>query len=560
MSFISQSKRLVSRNFPRLFSTLQGILNISSPDRRAIQRDEARAFRQVQAQLGDNFGGAAETGTGKIVLFFSLSNIHACVLESPVFAAFQKAGFDPLIFANRSTYLRRAYRLFGLNKFAAVEDYQEEPASDRIDALMDQAKNLEDLIAITDLSVQVGKYAASSLLRTVRCGTIDMTNSAEKAVCWKALARSVTAADAAKRIIDRFEPGAIVMSDRGYTPYGEAFDTAILSGIPVFTFCGAYRPGELVIKRYNSENVDRHFLTLSGKTWSRIQKMPWSDAKWRNLEQDFVDTYTKGDWFAEVGTQFNVEIQNRAEVLEMLALDPNKKTAILFAHIFWDATFFYGTDLFRDYEEWFCETLRKAVENDSVNWIIKVHPANTVKDQRDGANVEHGELTAIRRTLGDLPAHIKVLPADTTISTLSLFDVMDYCLTVRGTIGIEAACRGIRVLTAGTGRFDQCGFTTDFESRDDFLTAVGKIASMAPMSIEETELARRYAYGVFKTRSIPLTSVEFDYKRDAKAEMETRIRVENFAELLEGEDVTAIADWISSGDEDCCDWQSDERG
>ena len=558
MSLLSQAKRTVSRIFPRLYDSLQSLLDLTMPERRARQRDEAEAFRQLQEQLGRGFADTAEIGAGRTVLFFSLSNIRACVMESPVIAAFQKAGFDPLVFASRGAYLRRAYRLFGLNNFATIDDYQDVPADDRVNVAMDKAGSLKALLAVTDGSVRVGKYAASSLLRAVRRGTVDLNEAGDRAICRSALSDSIAAADAAKRIFEKYRPEAVVMTDRGYTPYGEVFDLAVSRGAPVFTFNSAYRSGEIALKRFAAENEGRHFLTLSEKTWSRLRGIPWPAAKWHGLEREFVESYTKGDWFAEVGTQFNVEVQERAEVLSALSLDPNKKTVILFAHIFWDATFFYGEDLFHDYEDWFCETLRVAARNDRVNWVVKVHPANLVKDQRDGADGEHGELTAIRRTLGELPAHIKVLPADTTISTLSLFGVMDYCLTVRGTIGIEAACRGIRVLTAGTGRYDGCGFTSDFESSGDFLRAIESIETLEPMSATETDLARRYAYGVFKTRSIPLTSIGFGFKRDIKAEMETSLRVNNRAELMQGKDVTALADWIVSGDEDCCHWQHDE--
>ena len=58
-------------------------------------------------------------------------------------------------------------------------------------------------------------------------------------------------------------------------------------------------------------------------------------------------------------------------------LDPNKKIAVLFSHIFWDGTF-YGEDLFIDYEDWFRETLKVMIKKD-VNWIIKVHQAKCSK-------------------------------------------------------------------------------------------------------------------------------------------------------------------------------------
>ena len=45
--------------------------------------------------------------------------------------------------------------------------------------------------------------------------------------------------------------------------------------------------------------------------------------------------------------------------------------------------FFFGKDIFLDYEEWFKETLKIMIKNKEINWIIKAHPANSVKDYRD---------------------------------------------------------------------------------------------------------------------------------------------------------------------------------
>ncbi|HER26270.1 MAG TPA: hypothetical protein ENI69_04095 [Rhodospirillales bacterium] len=245
------------------------------------------------------------------------------------------------------------------------------------------------------------------------------------------------------------------------------------------------------------------------------------------------------------------------QVRQKLGLDTGKKTVFIFAHIFWDATFFWGTDLFENYETWLCDILRVAARSDHMNWVVKVHPANVVKNKRDGLGSEHGEIEAIHKTLGDIPDHIKILAPESDISTLSLFPLMDYCLTVRGTIGIEAASRGIRVLTAGTGRYDGLGFTTDFDSKETFLETISHLQDLPEMTASETELAQRYAYGVFKVRSIPISSVGFEFRRDSTAQLETWIDVENQEQLMQSKDVALIGDWITSAEEDCCRWDID---
>jgi hypothetical protein len=55
----------------------------------------------------------------------------------------------------------------------------------------------------------------------------------------------------------------------------------------------------------------------------------------------------------------------------------------------------------------------------------------------DGVPMEQIEAQVLKREFGELPAHVSLMPANTEINTYSLFDAIDFGLTVRGTIGME---------------------------------------------------------------------------------------------------------------------------
>jgi hypothetical protein len=272
--------------------------------------------------------------------------------------------------------------------------------------------------------------------------------------------------------------------------------------------------------------------------------MPWTEAERARLRQELHESYATGEWYSEAGTQFSTRIVDGAELRRRLGLDPAKRTAVIFPHILWDGTFFWGTDLFRTYEEWVVEAVRAACQNAHVNWIIKVHPANVVKNARDGVAGEPAELLAISRAVGALPPHVRVLPAETDINTYSLFGVMDYCLTVRGTIGIEAASFGIPVLTAGTGRYDHRGFTIDSASREEYLERLRTIHTIPRLSPAQQELAERFAYGTFLLRVLPLSTVTFRYARDAKATLITEVHARSQADWRQAHDLRAFSAWL----------------
>ncbi|MBI3392624.1 MAG: hypothetical protein HY039_05490 [Nitrospirae bacterium] len=115
------------------------------------------------------------------------------------------------------------------------------------------------------------------------------------------------------------------------------------------------------------------------------------------LHRELSENYRSGEWYSEVGTQFEKRFFAADELCRMLRLDPPKKTAVIFPHIVWDGTFFYGTDLFENYEEWLVETVRAACGNDRVNWLVKIHPANVVKNARDGWSRTPGTVWSARR-------------------------------------------------------------------------------------------------------------------------------------------------------------------
>jgi hypothetical protein len=236
-------------------------------------------------------------------------------------------------------------------------------------------------------------------------------------------------------------------------------------------------------------------------------------------------------------------------VRKRLRLDPAKKTAFIFPHISWDASFGRGQDLFESYEEWFVETVRAACANDKLQWVIKIHPAHvhvfkSFYDQRRPVEEE-----TLRRRIGRLPPHVSLLSAGSDISTFSLFPVMDYCLTVRGTAGLEAACRGIPALTGGTGRYDRKGFTIDSATPQQYLERMSHIQDIPRLSPAQIELAERYAYGLFLLRPLLLSSVTMEFQKEyGYAESRVQINIRTRKDWEQARDLRAFADWITKSD------------
>jgi hypothetical protein len=522
------------------------------PARRRAELEAYREFLQFKREFGSAFGAPLH-GAGqalKRALVVSIGLVDTIKVELALIKGLELAGYAPVVLADRHGWCAKYYEAVGVGRMVFWDEFLEPTDPSDAERVLDRVGSVADLVALEYLGARVGKYAASTALRHLRVGSLDLGCAETRRCLIRHLASAKAYARASQRLVAAVRPQLALSVDPGYTPRGELYDACLAAGIDTVTWNAAHRSNALMLKRYAVGNRDVHPASLSGDSWKQIREESWTDVQQHALREELYQSYVSGDWYSEVGTQFNTRVLHPHEVRGRLDLDQIRKTAVIFPHIFWDGTFFWGTDLFCSYEEWFVETVRAAIANPEVNWVIKIHPAHQVKNARDGFLGECAEVRAIREQIGQLPAHVETIPADSDINTFSLFDVMDYCVTVRGTIGIEAASFGIPVLTAGSGRYDRRGFTIDSDSREEYLARLACLHTVPRLSTAQRELAERYAYGVFVRRPLPLTTVALEFEKDGKASRRTRVNVRSPEELRTARDLRAFSSWVKSGRED----------
>jgi hypothetical protein len=92
------------------------------------------------------------------------------------------------------------------------------------------------------------------------------------------------------------------------------------------------------------------------------------------------------------------------------------------------------------------------------------------------------------------------------------------------------------VILAGQAHYGGKGFTIEAGSPGEYCAILDRVASIAPLSAEQTALARRYAYWYFVQRQIPVRSI--DLKRGHWGDLDLQ-RIDT---LLPGRD--AIMDTV----------------
>ncbi len=480
-------------------------------------------------------------GSNRRALVVGKGTVVGAQIEIGLLKGLELAGFVPVVLGDRS--LEKHYRLAGVSEFLRWEDFANELPLAEAQAIVEPATRVEDLLGLERNGARVGKFALSTTFRSLRVGRLDFSQPGTRRMLALHLAEGLARAAAAPRILDAANVEVALFMGNRYTGQGELMDAALQRGIDVLTWFDAHRSSSLMLKRYHLANRDQHHGSIGDTLWEELRAIPWTDARRRQLRAELYDNYAAGDWYSRGGTQVNKAIVDRDRLRAALNLNPAKKTAVIFPHIAWDATLFWGADLFSNYEDWLVETVRAACRNPHLNWVIKIHPAHVAKSAMERYSGEPAEMAAIREQVGHLPAHVVVIPPETDINTYSLFPIMDYCLTVRGTIGIEAASFGIRVLTAGSGRYDRRGFTVDSASADEYLARLATLHTIGPMPAAERELGERFAYGAFIVRPFILRSLSIDHEKDIEATTRVRINVTSADELRDADDLNRFAAW-----------------
>jgi hypothetical protein len=511
-----------------------------------------RRLRDLRRQYGHVLGQPLNNPNKpqRVALVYS-PGFPEAEIELGLIKALQIANFVPVVIIPYdgpiAPLLAEHYRIAAVDNIHHWREFSVDIDSAVAEATVAPCKSLLDLLEFEYADVRVGRLAVSTVLRSTYRGSLDLQVPADRKLLTNALANGMAAAKAAQNIIHKFQPDLALFVDTTYSPTGELFDACLHNRVEAIQWQQGHKSNALIFKRYTRESWLDHPSSLSPASWQLVRGMEWSDDHSKQLDRELYSAYASGDWYSVVGTQFNTSIVDSAYLHQRFGLDPNKKTVVLFPHILWDATLFWVKCLFRDFEEWLVETVRAACANDTVNWVIKIHPANRRLREEGSLQGESAEVVALNKYIGKLPPHIVMVPPESEVSTYSLFQIMDACLTVCGTVGMEAARLGIPVVNARSAHYDHNGYTVDSNTREEYLEKLSNIQSIPRLSSAQQELAERFAYANFLMRPWQAKSVTLKYLPHKKKFLyEGRVNIKSKEDWYAAEDLKAFAEWVAN--------------
>lgn len=173
----------------------------------------------------------------------------------------------------------------------------------------------------------------------------------------------------------------------------------------------------------------------------------------------------------------NHDINTEKEFYNNYSINKDKKTIIIYAHVFVDAVRYCHHTIFSDYYTWLIETCLYFVRNKDVNILVKPHPSEVlyelgknVKDVIDEFNLKY---------------HSKVILLEKKINVDVIYNVSDIIVTGSGTIGLEAPCIGMKVITAGSTMYENTGATFSSSSQKEYFELLKNFENLPDLSEKE---------------------------------------------------------------------------
>lgn len=525
--------------------------------------DVNRDYHTTRRRLAPFMQGAEGANPDRQVLIISRSNIPYLIKAHALMAkALQLRGYWPVIVTSSNNHLASKYfKLFGIEDIVYWDVYaqQHQPRQSDVDGVvrsfLESRPSIQEIKQWNLRGVYAAKHALSTAIRTALRGQFDLDNPEQLRSFESHLKQAVASMLVAERLYDSRPIVKAIVRDAGYTPNGALYEVGLRRGVDCVRAEMGQLRGSWLMKRYTPETIGRALFSLSEDTWERLRHNPLTAEQETELEGNYADRYDPTSQKDMYKYQVGKQQMSADTVRERLGLDPRKQTAVIFSHITWDASFFDGEDLYDDYEHWLVATVRAACRNPSLNWVVKLHPANVFKLKREGSITENQETEMLAlRQLGPLPDHVRILHADTDINTWSLFPLIDYGVTVRGTIGMELPMYGVPVLTAGTGRYDGFGFTIDSQSQEEYEERLRHLHEVPRLDALQMELAHRHCYWLLVRHQVsfediaPATAMMVQHATHP-LHYNLQIRASSLRDLESSPSFSAFADWFLESDQ-----------
>jgi hypothetical protein len=200
----------------------------------------------------------------------------------------------------------------------------------------------------------------------------------------------------------------------------------------------------------------------------------------------------------------------KQELAAAIGIDAQRPCVFVMLHAFNDHPHsHFGRMLFRDYYDWFAQTLRFARDQRSVNWIFKEHPSAAFYPTRDISLADH---------FRERRPPVFFLDREADFSSESLLHVADAIVTVAGTAAVEfGAAAAVPSVLAGGTSYTGFGFTREPATQSEYFSTLATIDAIARLTPAQQRTAQQVFLYSERYASVPfswLPEVSYQEEKD----------------------------------------------
>jgi hypothetical protein len=353
---------------------------------------------------------------------------------------------------------------------------------------------LTDIYDCTWHDIEIGRIVEPSLYRFYLRGTLADTQQV-RAVARRYLRAGIEMVGMLDRFIEEWSPDVLVLHAPVYLVQATALAVTKARGVRSVSWEVGYRRSS-VMASHRGDYV-REMRFDASASWDT----PLSDRESRALDI-YLDGRQRGAMDAM--THHPSPIEGRGPVLAATGLRDGEKLVSLFTNVVWDAQVYAPKTLFRGPVEWMIESLRHVIGTPGVRYVVRVHPAEVkipfvlTQERMDDQ---------IKAALPDLPESVVIIPPEDDLSSYSLAAASDLTVMYSSTIGLETMAMGIPTVVAGYPFYAGKGFGIEPQDQESYFSVITHPQDVPPISAEELEKARRWAYYLFFRRMLILPDV-----------------------------------------------------
>jgi hypothetical protein len=297
--------------------------------------------------------------------------------------------------------------------------------------------------------------------------------------------------EAFTRLLERVRPDRILVLNGAFFPERILAELALRREIPVTRYEKGFLTDTVLAGRWRPGADD---LDPGEDAWSSIAATPLTIEEAR-ITDEYLEERMHGG--RTLDNFWATRVDDLAGIRAHLRLRDGHPLVAVFLNILWDSAIQDKDVAFASMGDWLVQVIEWAQRNPSNDVVLRLHPAevklaNHVSRERMADHIE--------ARFPRLPDNVRVVHAESDISSYALIAMASVGLVYTSTVGLEMAAQGIPVVCAAATHYGRRGFTVDPASADAFWQAVDSAIATPPSSAERErtqELARRYAHLFF---------------------------------------------------------------